>query len=316
MKALPIPQANFDRLSIAKRAEMLITRRKYAGKLEPLTADSLPREKINQILAQGQAAELKILKRRTPEMSRAQSALEETFQHRSENRRKAHQILATAGMAFTPTHIWVDPFMIWASPSNMLADSRIEPSNSWAKIRFAASESSFAGFALGVPYLTFYFLWSNPSAYYAVVNARCSLMFRGRCQAVGNTGFVLGGSGSLNGHASLRPVEWWNQPPSILQGESTTFMDLNARGGGFWSLSTGNVDYKDQFDPVDLRYDLFAIPPNGVVVFRVDVGLGYSIVDGEIAADFSTLDSDSICCSALDLELLTAPFSAATPGVL
>ena len=312
LKALKGSQPNLHELDRSTRIELLRARREFAAKLEALLPDRGELEKIDRILKQSQARQLQILRKRTREMARAQSALDGRSSSRATNRRTALRVLSTPGMAFPPSYISLDPFLIWARPANMLFDSRIGPSSSWAKISLEDSIESFPGipdFSFGFADLTFYYLWSNPSAYHAVVNARCDLAFRGSCQAVGDSGFLLGGNAKLDGYGVLRALEWWNQPPTYGDGnELNFFMDLEGDGSGFWRFETGDVDFKNQFDPIDLRYDLFAIPPKGSAVFEVTVAFDYSLFNGgDVVIDFATLANYAVTCSSFQLELLTAP---------
>jgi hypothetical protein len=297
------------RLDMIAHCKVLSSRQRYAKRLEPLLGESLPSRKIDEILARCQRDELKILKTRTPEMTRVCSALDEQHRSGARNRGVALRVLSTPGMPFTPSYILLDPFLIWAEPPNTLRDSRINPSNSWAKVYDATSIDE--GNVLGGPRLNFYYIWRNPSAYYAVVNAQCSLSLRGRCLAVADRGILHPTSCGLTGAAELQPVEWWNHPPTTLRGPRETFMDLKATGPWLFSLQTGNAASKDYFDPIDLRYEMFAIPPEEVAVFRVCVDLFYFIWnDGGVLIDFNTLQSDGIACSPLRLELLTAPMGS------
>jgi hypothetical protein len=141
-----------------------------------------------------------------------------------------------------------------------------------------------------------------------VVNAQCSLLFRGSAYTEGNTGFSDGGFGVLIGRATLQPYEWWNQPPTIPAAHEIEFLNISAFGQWFapaaWSLESGEDTWVDVWREVDLRYELFAIPPNGVAVFEVTVSFEYILENGEIWFDFATSPHYSIICPFLRLDQL------------
>ena len=103
---------------------------------------------------------------------------------------------------------------------------------------------------------------------YAVVNARCDLVFRRlrRCVIL-MRGFSSGGRGSLVCDASLNPLQLWDhQNPFTFQfSQKEVVFSLEARGkvsgvSLIWTLSFWPI--------VGLRYDLFPIPPNQVAALR------------------------------------------------
>src|SRR5262249_8255736 len=152
-------------------------------KLEPLFRKVLPLEKINKLLARDQGELKKLLKKRSPETAKAFAAADDRFRRGLANRREALEVLATTvgSMLNPPTYVAVDPFLIWAQPSNILVDSHIEHLSSWAKVYYDLVEH----YSLGYSGLTFYYVWRNPSGSPTVVNAQCSLLFRGACYVEG-----------------------------------------------------------------------------------------------------------------------------------
>lgn len=304
-----------DRIAMTQRSRLFAARRAAGKKLAPLFKGAVDLKKAGQILAQAHGERQKIARKRPPDLGKAYALLDQRSRAGMANRRKALEVLSTPGLPFTPTYIAVKPFMIWAKPSNMLYDSSITPQQSNAKIYFyTSSDGSYKRVEV-----TFYYLWSNPSAYYAVVNAACSVMLKGNCLAEANTGIFDGGMTSVNCSAVLQPLEWWNQPPTYpaydLDARKYLF-SLLADGGGFWSGETGDVDQKMVFDGTDLRYDLFSIPPAGAAVFEVTLAFDYSIDDGEVLIDFANFLNYGITIPYLQIELLTAPMGTASAGAL
>jgi hypothetical protein len=122
-----------EQLAMRQRAQIAGRRRALSKKLEPFFAKVLPLEKINKLLARDHAELKKLLKKRSPETAKAFAAADERLQRGLANQRKALEVLATSGSTLgAPTYIALDPFLIWAQPSNMLLDSHIGHLDSWA----------------------------------------------------------------------------------------------------------------------------------------------------------------------------------------
>lgn len=163
------------------------------------------------------------------------------------------------------------PFLIWATPqANIMTDSRIEPWNSWAKINFTSSST-------GTNRLSFYFLWRNPTEYYAVINASSFLVLNGYCR-VGRDGGIFPDyrHSEVRLMANLYPWEWWNTPPTLPAWQSNQqqeLLDLWVSGGG--TFDVGAIDARDVYTAANLQYTLFLVPPHGVVVFEVALDVHY-----------------------------------------
>ena len=216
--------------------------------------------------------------------------LEESFQAGLKSRHFALGQLAV-DQAYAPTYLVLEKaFLVWATPSNMLLDSLTEPFNNFAKIKRQNSSS-------GHDELNFFFVWDNPRDENSLINIECSLGVRGTCKADANSGFLSGGSSSLTVRAELQPLEWWNQPPTTPLPQSSQIQDvaiISSSGGVLWGvgkeilgIETPSLIVSSQYD---LQHNLFAVPPRGVVVFKVTLSLDYSIDDGSIAVDFFTDD--------------------------
>lgn len=301
---------------LAMRRDLLALRRSVAKRLAPLVVQGADDTAAKTILADYEKERNKLLKSKKSEVEKAMSALGDNQTQGIAGRLKALEILATPGLPFTPTSLTLSPFLIWAkNPSNMLLDSHSDPVGySWAKISLSRTEipPDETGTSL-----TFYYLWSNPSDYYAVVNANCSVVFNGTCVATAHTGIIDGGKSDVYCAATLSPSEWWNQPPTypstLYQPQAAWIVfTVAADGGSFLSL--------DDVEPAflsgtarDLRFVLFAIPPGAAAVFAVNVLFNCSIDDGSIAIDFASKPNYSIAC-LMQLELLTAPSIAVTAG--
>jgi hypothetical protein len=203
-----------------------------------------------------------------------------------------------------PTLITLDkPFLIWASPhSNILYDSHIEALNSWAKINIASSTGR-------QDKLSFYFLWDNPSDYYAGINVSTSLALNGHCSAFadGSISYLwdVGGTvTSVNLRADLNPWQWWNQPPTLIRPSTENVLSLVADAGFLDDCEAQSVS-----GVLDLGSNMLAIPPKGVMVFEVALSIYCAIEDGTIEVDFNDSNFE-IACPSITISLLTSPSTA------
>ena len=186
-----------------------------------------------------------------------------------------------------------------------MIDSKIEPWNSWAKVQAQRTKSADVG---SYDKLSFYFLWDNPYDYYMLVNAYSSLVVKGVGVATGNTGFLSGGYGSLFATAHIEYFEPAGDPPDSVQGTETKLIfDLQAQGGGFWSMETGQADSKAVFATYNVRDDWIPIHPRARAVFEVSLSLKYTIFgNGEVHYDFANNVFDYfVQCPSMLLTLLS-----------
>jgi hypothetical protein len=313
VKALPGRPPGVEASALAMRRDMLALRRSLAKRLAPLIVDGVDVTKAKPILADYEKKRKRLLESKKSEVEKAMSALADSRSEAMAGQRRALEVLATPGLPFTPTSFTLSPFLIWAtSPSNMLVDSHADPVlHSWAKISLSRTyvppDETYGS------ELTFFYLWSNPSEYYAIVNANCQVVLTGTCVADANTGILGGGVSWVTCGATLNPLEWWNLPqpalpPGSFQPEQAWYVEgfpIYAEGGGFWSVDDSAVNFLTGAAR-DLHFVLFAIPPGALAVFEVRVRFNWSVDDGSIAIDFASKPNYKIA-SLLQLELLTAP---------
>jgi hypothetical protein len=187
-----------------------------------------------------------------------------------DSRRKATKALTSPKPFFETID---SPFLIWASPANMLSDSQIEPWKSRAKFGFRSEADQ------GFREVSFYYLWQNPSDRFAVVNVDGYLIFNGFIRAHQSGGFFPGNrttSISVSGAMSL--FEWWNQPPTqpLAQADqSLRLLVLKTNAGQGFGGDSSTVS-QQVFRGCDLRYTLFLVPPFGVTVIEVTAQISHS----------------------------------------
>jgi hypothetical protein len=302
----------------AVRGKLLALRRSAAEQLEPLVEELAAAQAAKPVIADYNRKRRELLKSVKAELDEEMSALASSRSHAMAARRKALDLLAASDPLFAPVFLTLKPFLIWASPSNMLVDSHIDAlAFSWAKLSrshevdywdpgFPAAQFDY----LWNDRLTFYYLWENPSTQHVVLNAKCSMVFNGVCVAAADTGLIYGHTTGLGCHVKLIPVEWWNQPPTdahLQQQSSSSVFIIQAESGGIWTLETGELAVKWLSAVTrEVRYDLFVVPPGAVAMFRAEVLFAYELADGHVGIDFATQPSYSIS-SLFQLELLTTP---------
>jgi hypothetical protein len=196
------------------------------------------------------------------------------------------------------------PFLIWATPrSNIISDSSIEPFNSWAKVRVESSDSE------GTHKLSFYYLWDNPSDFFAVINGSTFMGATGRLKAS-----VSGGLSGIDPTSRFSFVwcsvnfalwSWWQQPPTSTPYTTHSLASV-AEDASFWDKSEA-VSVADGFN---LDQTHFLVPPQGVVVFEVTLQISYSNGDGKALADFESGDF-RVTCPVVVVALLTGSLTNA-----
>ncbi len=241
-------------------------------------------------------------------------------------RRHALGLLA---QPFTSSYVTLEePFLIWELPHpdlSIFRDSGIEPLGSWVKVLLETSSGP------GYTDFRFYFLWENPSDYYAVANVSSSLVLYGAADAFGSWGFLSGNTANLEVAAYLSVVRWsgWGDDPSTGQSNDQTqypiydyqsanksIVSFNAYGGDFFN------DGKPESTPFppemyDVNARLIAIPGGAVTLFEVGLTVGWSFAHGgenveeedqSITLDLAYDKLGYIArCPMVELEILTPP---------
>ena len=191
------------------------------------------------------------------------------------------------------------PIFIIPSHDFILDSSQVAPLDSWGKFKIASETT-------GTDVLSFYFLWTNPSDKYAVINVDGFLIFNGNWNAGQNGGLFAGDSyGDLEITANLRLYEWWNQPPTqpTVQPDQTIEVLNVSNDQDSWD-NLGEVDAGAVFRGHDLKYGLFVMPPQGSVVIEVAATIQYWCQNGGISVDFESGDFE-IACPFVSIAILS-----------
>ena len=270
------------------------------------TRDAIDPDKLETIRSKSTANLARFLKGAKSQATRSSGKTKKSQRANLAGRaRDVAQFQRLTGPPLAPALVTLDkPFLIWATPhSNIIYDSNAAASNSWAKILLHRSSG-------GHDRLSFYFLWDNPSQYYAAINASTSLALNGHCSAYANGNItylwhVGGNTSSIYVTASLFPWQWWNQPPTFAQHDSKDVAWVSANAGFLDDTEAQNLS-----GIYDLNANGLILPPGGVMVFEVALDVFYLIDDGSIDVDFND-GSFEILCPLIVISLLTSPQMAA-----
>ncbi len=245
------------------------------------------RARFERILDQHQIELKRIHEEWRAEIVKNSSAAAKDLDHQVASRRKALDALTAS--TFKPVVENLDsPFLIWATPANILTDSQIEPFASRAKFFFQSTARS------GTRQLDFYYLWRNPVDRFAVINIDGYLVLNGFCRAGENGGFLPGDRRtSISLTTKMVPLEWWNQPPTsplFQSSQSEVVLAFSASGGGGFG-DVGAIETRTLSRSSGLGYNFFMIPPNGVTVIKYSLIASFSRGSngsGSVIVDFDS----------------------------
>jgi hypothetical protein len=243
----------------------------------------------------------RIVEQEKAESIKRASRAKDTVHSSIKNQTQALQALVAGNGFFPfPSFSLDKPFLIWATPhSNILSDSNIEPFNSWAKIRVRKSGSD------GREKVSFYFLWSNPSNFYAVISAATFMSATGHLNATSYGGLSgidpTSRYSQLGCSANFALWSWWQQPPTATPYDNHPFASLWASSGFLDDSKNASIS-----DAASLNKSLFLVPPGSAVVLEVMFQVGYSINHGRVDADFESGDF-KIACPVVVVSVLSTP---------
>jgi hypothetical protein len=211
-----------------------------------------------------------------------------------------------AGIAYLTTPIpLATPFYIGARPVGFLEDSAIEPWNNWAKPSLQISQDTDGRSAR----ISFYFAWTNPIDFLAVINCSADVMANGHVKNLADDGIFTGGTArvklrtELNVFVGQFEISWQ-------QTQKADIDTISAEGGGIFDV--GAVGDRDVSASTHLSCNTIEVQGSQTVVFEVAFVADYSIDDGSIDIDFASGDR-AVVCPALNIELLTPPGPSVQP---
>jgi hypothetical protein len=186
------------------------------------------------------------------------------------------------------------PALILATPDVDAGPITVSPWNNVAKLtaEWSTPSPDNGPYGLdGVDSLRYVFAWQNPSDRYVVINAESYLLLNGFCDILAATN----NRSHLSLSAAMSLWQWWNSPPTLAPSQASagvTFANLAVSAGPFdpgesQSQSIGGI--------YDLTYQLFLMPPRGVVVFEVSLIISHYTDGGWVEVDFASGDFETMC---------------------
>ncbi len=236
------------------------------------------------LLRAGDEALAAAVKQSAGETRRLQSVIES-------RRKMLEAVTAIDPTVPNPKRVLINtPFLIWPTLGVFFDSSEIKPAGSWAKFRVDSSGD-------GVDEMSFYFLWDNPTDKFAVINVNGYLVLSGHVRVHSGGGFFADNRhSSVVLNANLHYLEWWNQPPTQ-QVASQEALSVSTSSGSMFS--DGSSDSASIFRGYDLSHTAKIVPPHGVVVLELGVGIRYGNHDGTVAVDFASGDFQAIAPAVL-----------------
>ena len=199
------------RIGIPQNSEVLTrNRRDIQGLLNAyFDKTGLDVAKLNKLVAEGHTERSKLSAAQVADRAKNLAAAEIGFRQAVENQREALRLLATSSQR---TFIILDkPFLIYQTPHSDPSkyNAHYELVNSDVRINIGTHTGG------DYTFFTFYFLWTNPSQFAAVVNVTSALVLNGVCEVDADIGIFSGHHNSLYLDASLRLLRWigWGNDP-------------------------------------------------------------------------------------------------------
>jgi hypothetical protein len=267
-----------------------------------LTKAGFEFDKFDKIREQNQTESRRILEEIKTESAKQSSSVKDTLRYEVDSLRKTIERLEDISLPHYPKPIVLaSPFGIWTGsiPSGetqhiILDDSHIEPWNNWAEITLASEKTGHH-----YEWLSFYFIWENPSDRAEAFSVDTYLTLNGACFASTNAGFATPPFHKLMDlsiFADLILWEWWNQPPSYRYLPSEPVAKLFVRQ--HWYEWFGDSELQNVFGNYNRSYKLFLMPAHGVGVFEVAFTITYFDEysgHGYCSVDFSDFGWQIMC---------------------
>lgn len=286
-KALPestLAQRSADDLLTQRYGEIGLDKRKLAG------LQKQHRAELQRISDEEDAAAVK-------RASRAKTTVHSSV----ESQTKALQQLTARRDFFPYPSVSLDkPFLVMGSPNSILWDYDIASFNSWAKFKVDTTAYS------GSQKVSFFFLWSNDSPHYSVINAATYVSATGRIKCIadgGAHGIYSLPSSHVSAGASFRLWPWWQHPSGPGPAASTVFRDVRVDAALFDKSRSVDISHSAMLDR-----SMFIVPPNGVVVLEAAVWVGYWNDPGRAIGDFQN-GSYRITCPVVVVSKLSGALS-------
>lgn len=190
------------------------------------------------------------------------------------------------------------PFLILASPhTDILSGSNVEPFNSWAKIRVKSGDDD------GSQKVSFYYMWTNDSDFYTVIDATTSISATGYMEATATGGLTgidpTSRYSNVWASASISLWPWWEPYPTPTPEVTQALGSVSSSSSFFDDTRSVSVS-----DGATVTKPQFVVPPKGVVIVEAALKVTYSNGHGHVDADFESGDFQ-VTCPVSVLTMLT-----------
>jgi hypothetical protein len=263
--------------------------------LESLVAKSgLDVAEMEKLAAKYRADRHKLAEQKKEKAIAESASLKEFLNQGVAARREANGVLLLPATPPSPFREAITaPSQISASPGVTVGDSKIQPYNSWAKLKQSASSS-------GSGEVTFSYFWENPNNTDTVFTADAYIVLNGYAQADDNTSywFLNHETTSLYITVQLEPFNWSENQTIPLPGDFEYAASLSAYGPG-WPISVGDIESQNIFRGYDLRAENIVVHANQMMLFQVIMTMQYVVGDGDISVDFSSGAFEIMCPEVL-----------------
>jgi hypothetical protein len=297
--------ASITEIEFQQQARLAKLRHPLGRALKPiLAAGGFDLARIDRKLQANQAVLRKAIAADRAATARQVAALVARDAAGRENTRRALEHIAYQPLLSTAIPLRL-PIYIGARPAGFLVDAQQQPGASFARAKLGTGQDTSSGLAK----LSFYFSWTNPSKFLAVINCAADLISSGALGCAAEPGLLFGGSVALqlgtqlNVFAGTTTISW--QP-----GQRTSIAALATSGGGIFGF--GDVINKPVADTAHLHCETILVEGNQTVFFEVALVATYTIDDANVSVNFAD-DGGSIACPGLTVELLTPPVTTTPP---
>jgi hypothetical protein len=191
----------------------------------------------------------------------------------------------------------VKPFLIWATPrSNILSDSQVAPSDSWAKFRVSSSGDESHK-------VSFYFLWTNPFANGVVISPFSFVIATGYIEADADRAYWLANVSNVGAEADFYLWQWWEPSSAPILSASASLGHVSALAEYF------QTDSESESIAAGVRLDAgtFFVPRYSTALFEVAISVSFYSDSGTAVADFES-GNFNVACPVVAFPVVQTPF--------
>lgn len=176
------------------------------------------------------------------------------------------------------------PFRIWETPNVEVDEILRVPYGSFAKIKHTAK-------AYDTAWLTFYYLWQNPTDAYMVINADSFMVLNGYAEAHDTTGLWLveHDPTSLDLSVKFQLFKWSTGDTHQLPGPpDESVAHLSAYGEGWINADADYSVSQTIYRGYNMLAETVLVEPSEAIIFELTLAIADNVDDGYTSLDFSS----------------------------